>query len=107
MKLSLTKAHALAAAIAGATVGIGALLVAFNARANTPIFAWLDTAIVYFVAGLPLAASLSVAALLQFPQRCRNWVVLGLEAAALFIVPQLYLQARCQHDLKQVEPLIE
>jgi tetratricopeptide (TPR) repeat protein len=105
MNLTLRKAHAFAAAIAGATLAVTALAAAFGWRDLPAPFVWLDVAVVYFLAALPLAASFAAAALLQLPLRRSSLVLLGVEAVVLVLIPRLYIQARCKRDLNEAMQL--
>jgi tetratricopeptide (TPR) repeat protein len=105
MKLSLTKAHCLAAAVAGVALCAAAIGGGACRWHDAPApFVWLDVAVVHFVAALPLAASLA-AALLQLSWRRSTLAVLGPEAIALLVVPALYVHARCKSDLNQAVEL--
>jgi hypothetical protein len=102
MKISLTQAHALAAAVAGVVLGGSAIASGIFGWREMPVpFVWLDVAVVYCLSALPLAASLAVAALLQLPCRKTSLVVLGFEALVLLFVPQFYIHARCRRDLSE------
>lgn len=105
MKASLTTAYSLAAAAAGALLCACAIASAALHWAETPLPFSLDVALVYFLASLPLATSLAVAALAQLPRRGSTLAVFGLEAIVLVLIPRLYIHARCQNDLNQAAQL--
>jgi hypothetical protein len=94
-----------AAAAAGALLCACAIASAALHWAETPLPFSLDVALVYFLASLPLATSLAVAALAQLPRRGSTLAVFGLEAIVLVLIPRLYIHARCQNDLNQAAQL--
>jgi tetratricopeptide (TPR) repeat protein len=99
MNLSLAKSHALAAVVAGLALAAAALAAAFGWDELPPPFIWLDIAVVYFLAALPLAASLVTAVLFQLPRRQTTFPILLVESVTLVFLPQLYIHARCTHDV--------
>jgi len=105
MKVSLTVAHSLAAAVAGVAFCSAAIASAAFHWTGRPLPNWLDLSVVFFVTALPLAASLSVAALAQLPRNASTLAILGLEATVLLVIPRLYIRARCQNDLNQASQL--
>jgi tetratricopeptide (TPR) repeat protein len=105
MKLSLTTAHWLAAALAGLALAVTAVATALGWRELPPPFIWLDVAVVYVVAALPLLASTATAALLQMPLRLSSLALVTLETAVLIFIPRLYIHARCQRDLREAGQL--
>lgn len=100
MNLTLPKSHALAAVIAGLALAAAAHATAVGWDRFPPPFVWLDVAVVYFLAALPFAASLATAALFQLPRRRTTFVILLVESVTLIFLPQLYIHARCTHDVK-------
>lgn len=104
---SLQKTHALAAAVAIAVVGASAIVGSLgNWDACPAPFVWRDVALVFFLAALPLAAT--IAAVLRGLRWSRHVAaVAALEIVVLVAVPQLYIRARCASDAARLAGLIE
>lgn len=65
-------------------------------------FYWLDIAVVYFLAALPLAATLASALLPQANKAQANLIaIVAFDIAALVCIPNLYVHARIQHDISR------
>jgi len=105
MNLSLQKSHSLAASLAGLILAAAAIATFLGWRDLPPPFIWLDVAAVYFLAALPLLASLATAIVLQLPLRRSSLAILLVEIAALLVIPRLYIHARCQRDLREATQL--
>jgi tetratricopeptide (TPR) repeat protein len=99
MNLSLAKSHALAAVVAGLALAAAALATALGWNELPRPFIWLDVAVVYILAALPLAASFATAVLFQLPRCQTTFAILLVESVTLVFLPQLYIHARCTHDV--------
>jgi len=96
---SLLVAHALAAFAGGAALCSMAIATGLGAPDAMPApFIWRDVALVYFLAALPLAATLAAAVTAQLQWSSHSWAILLFETIVLLAVPQLYIRARCEHD---------
>jgi tetratricopeptide (TPR) repeat protein len=91
----LTKTHSVAAVITG---------VALVATAIAPGH---DVALVWFIAALPLLASLTAIFLQGAAWNRHLLAVVGVEIAVLIVVPRLYIHARCQSDAARVVELAQ
>jgi tetratricopeptide (TPR) repeat protein len=68
-------------------------------------FVWRDVALVYFLAALPLAATLATAVTAKLQWSAHSLVILLVESIVLLAVPQLYIRARCDHDANRAAEL--
>jgi tetratricopeptide (TPR) repeat protein len=66
-----------------------------------------DLLAVYLVSGLPLAASLAGLLRRRFPMTGALGFALAVQLSVLIVVPWIYRQARCRHDLQQLQGLLE
>jgi tetratricopeptide (TPR) repeat protein len=101
------QAHALAAAVGGAALVANAMGGALGAAPELPVpFVWRDVALVFFLAALPLAASLATAVLGRLPWSKHTLLILLVEAIVLLAVPRLYIRARCENDAARAMQLV-
>jgi tetratricopeptide (TPR) repeat protein len=101
------KAHALAAAVGGAALAANAIAGLLGAATELPApFVWRDVALVFFLAALPLAASLTTAALGRPVWTNHALAVLIVEAIVLLAVPRLYIRARSENDADRALQLV-
>jgi len=104
---NLLVAHAQAAAVGGAALAANAMAGVLGAAPELPApFVWRDVALVFFLAALPLAASLATAALGRLPWSNHSLVVLLVEAIVLLSVPRLYIRARSENDAARTMQLV-
>jgi len=96
--------HTLAAAVGLAAIAGVSIATALNYTALPAPFFWLDVAVVYFLAALPLAASLS-AIICRRHEGARG--LLTAELIAVLLIPQLYIYARTQSDMARVMDLVQ
>jgi tetratricopeptide (TPR) repeat protein len=68
-------------------------------------FVWLDVATICFVAALPLAALLTTAIMGRLGWHRQTMAMVALEVAWLVVLPQMYITARCQHDIQEAVQL--
>jgi tetratricopeptide (TPR) repeat protein len=101
MKLTLRESHILAAAVAGATL----VVVALAAPLASPALL-VSVAAVFFVAALPLAASLAVAVRRKFPLRLSTLALIVFEGCVMVGLPQLYIHALRRSELREAELLL-
>src|SRR5262245_57221441 len=95
MNDSMTKTHSIAAIVTGAALLASAIVPGH------------DVALVWFVATLPLLASLAAFALQGGKLSNHLLAVLALELTVLIAVPRLYTHARCQSDAARVVELAQ
>src|SRR5262245_20740032 len=99
--------HSLAAIIAGATLALAAFASALGWHEFPAPFFWLDVAVVYFLAALPVAASLVAAVWRQLDgNRRRQLGSIVLELTVLLLLPWLYVHARTQNDIARCIDLV-
>lgn len=94
--------HTLAAVAGGSALVLATAVRALGWHESPAPFYWLDVALVYFLAALPLATTLATA----LPRVANSshgnvGTIVALEILALIGVPNLYVHARNQHDINR------
>lgn len=97
--------------VTGAVAGV-ALVLATGANAagycEFPApFYWLDVALVYFLAALPMAATLADALSERSGGRRQLFSILAFEIVVLVFVPNFYVRARTQNDIRRASGYLQ
>src|SRR5262245_7788498 len=99
--------HVIAALVGVITLAYASIAQSLGYTEFPAPFYWLDVAVVYFLAALPLASSIAAALIRRSWSPSISPSLLALQLATLFFIPFLYVHARTNSDISRAMALVQ